>query len=87
MANLHGAEHEKKRMKERELERQVLLHLRHLNAPVNWQMLSAQFDLDRTGSIGPVLHALKDGRYIAADEKNNITITKLGLKRLEAAMF
>jgi hypothetical protein len=83
MATPYGPEHEKKRKKERE----VLLYLRSLNAAVNWEKLYAQFDLDRTGSIGPVLHALKDGRYIATDDKNNVTITQLGLKRLEAAMF
>jgi hypothetical protein len=44
MATQYGPEHEKKRKKEREL----------VNAPVNWQTLSAQFDLDRTGSIDPV---------------------------------
>jgi hypothetical protein len=87
MANLHKPEHEKKRKKERELEREVLLHLRSLNASVNWETLYVHFDRDRTGSIGPVLQVLKDGRYIAADEKNNVAITKLGLKRLEAAMF
>jgi hypothetical protein len=87
MANPYGPEYEKKRKKERELERQVLLHLRSLNEPVKWETLYVHFDPDRTGSIGPVLHKLKDGRYIAADEKNNVTITKLGLQRLEAGMF
>jgi hypothetical protein len=87
MANLYGPEHEKKRRKERDLEREVLLHLRSLNASVNWETLYVHFHRDRTGSIGAVLQALKNGRYIAADEKNNVTITKLGLKRLEAAMF
>jgi hypothetical protein len=49
-------------------------------------MLYVHFYIDRTGSLGPVLQVLKDGRYIAADEKNNVA-TKLGLKRLEGAMF
>ena len=87
MANLYGPEHEKKRRQARELEREVLFHLRSLKAPVNWETLYIHYDLDRTGSIGPVLRALKDGRYVAVDEENNVTITKLGLKRLEAAMF
>jgi hypothetical protein len=78
MANLYGPEHEKKRRKALELEREVLLHLRSLKAPVNWQTLHIHFDLDRTGSIGPVLQALKDGRYVAVDEENNVTITELG---------
>jgi hypothetical protein len=51
------------------------------------ETLYVHFDRDRTGSIGPVLQVLKDGRYIATGEKNNLAITKLGLKRLEAAMF
>jgi hypothetical protein len=87
MANPYGPEPEKKRRKARELEREVLLHLRTLKAPINWQTLYIRFDLDRTGSIDAVLQALKDGRYVAVDEENNVTITKLGLKRLEAAMF
>jgi len=87
MATPYEPEYEKKRKKERKLEREVLLYLRSLNAPVKWETLCAHFDVDRTGIIGPVLHTLKDGRYIAADEKNDVTITKLGLKRLEAAMF
>jgi hypothetical protein len=87
MAKPYGPEYEKQRKKERELEREVLLHLRAVNKPVNWETLYGEFDLHRTGNVGPVLHALKDGRYIAVDEKNNVTITKLGLKRLEAGMF
>ena len=77
----------KRREGRSELEREVLLHLRNLNASVNWETLYVHFDRDRTGSIGPVLQVLKDGRYIATDVKNNVMITKLGLKRLEAAMF
>ena len=87
MPSYYGPVYEKKRQKERELERELLLHLRAVNGPVNWKALCVQFDLHRTGDIAPLLHALKEGRYIAVDEKNNITITKLGLKRLEAGMF
>jgi hypothetical protein len=78
MATPYGPQHERKRKKERELEREVLLYLRGLNAAVNWEKLYAQFDLDRTGSIGPVLHALKDGRYIATDDKNKLRSASWG---------
>ena len=37
--------------------------------------------------IGPVLHDLKAGHYIALDVANNVTITEIGLSRLRAAMF
>lgn len=87
MPSYYGPVHEKKRKMLRELERELLLHLRLVNRPVNWEALCIQFDLHRTGDIGPLLQALKEGRYIAVDEKNKITITKLGLKRLEAGMF
>ena len=54
MAVQYGPEHEKKWKKERQLEREVLLRLRSLKAPVNWETLYVHFDLDRSGSIGAV---------------------------------
>jgi hypothetical protein len=78
---------ERKRKKQRELEREVLLYVRDRNAAVKWDRLYVHFDPNRSGDIGPVLQVLKEGRYISVDEKQNVTITDLGLKRLEAAMF
>ena len=87
MAKPYGPEYEKQRKEERRLEREVLLLLRAINKPVGSKTLHLQFDPHQPVDIGHVLNTLKEGRYIAVDEKNNITITKLGLKRLEAGMF
>jgi hypothetical protein len=87
MAKPYGPAYEKKRKKQRGLERDVLLYLRSHREAVNWDVVYAHFDPSRTGDIGPVLHLLKEGHYVAVDVKNCVTITKLGLKRLESAMF
>jgi len=34
-----------------------------------------------TGDIESALHDLKDGHYIAVDQKQNVTITEIGLMR------
>jgi hypothetical protein len=86
MAKPYGPEYEN-RKEERKLEREVLLLLRAMNKPVQSKTLHLQFDSHQPADIGHVLNTLKEGRYIAVDEKNNVTITKLGLKRLEAGMF
>lgn len=86
MAKPYGPD-EKQRKEERKLEREVLLLLRALNRPVKSNTLYLQFDSHLPVNIGDVLNTLKEGHYIAVDKKNNITITKLGLKRLEAGMF
>ena len=87
MSKPNSPEHEKQRKEERKLEREVLLLLRALNKPVESKTLHLQFESHQPADIGHVLNTLKEGRYIAVDEKNNVTITKLGLKRLEAGMF
>jgi hypothetical protein len=87
MTNSYGPEYEKQRKEERKLERELLLLLRAINKPVESKTLHLQFDSHELADIGHVLNTLKEGRYIAVDEKNNVTITKLGLKRLEAGMF
>jgi hypothetical protein len=87
MTKHYGPEFEKKISRQRELERQVLLYLRSQDGPVNWEPLSVHFDPHKTGDIGPVFHLLKEGQYITVDEQNFVAITKLGLKRLESAMF
>ena len=87
MTKPYDAASEKKRKKQRELEREVLLYLRDRNKAVKWDMLYVHFDPNRSEDIGPVLQELKEGRYISVDQKKNVTITDLGLKRLEAAMF
>ena len=87
MTKPYDAASERKRKKHRELEREVLLYLRDRNEAVKWDMLYVHFDPNRSEDIGPVLQELREGRYISVDQKKNVTITDLGLKRLEAAMF
>jgi hypothetical protein len=87
MAKPYDPEYEKQRKDERKLEREVLLLLRAMNKPVESKMLHLQFDSHQLADLSHVLNTLREGRYIAVDEQNNVTITKLGLKRLEAGMF
>ena len=87
MPKLNDPQPEKKTARQRELEREVLLFLRRQDGPVNLEGLSIHFDPHQTDDLGQVLHFLKDGQYITIDAKNFVAITKLGLKRLESAMF
>jgi len=87
MPEPYGPADEKKRRKQRELAREVLQYLKGRNEPVNWDMMYALFDPHRTGDIGPVLRELLEGRYIAVDQQKKVSLTNLGVKRLEAAMF
>jgi hypothetical protein len=89
MAKHYGPDYEKKRkkQKQRELEREVLYYVKGLNESINWDVLYVHFDQNRTGDIGPVLHDLKEGYYIVVDPQKNVTITDIGLMRLEAGMF
>ena len=87
MPEPHAPADEKKRKQQRELAREVLQYLKVRNEPVTWDMMHALFDPHRTGGIGPVLHELMEGHYIAVDQQKKVTITNLGLKRLEAAMY
>lgn len=87
MATPSGLKYEKKRNLQRKLEREVLSYLRNLDVPVQSETLQAHFNSHRSEDMGPVLHALKAGYYIALDVTNNVTITEIGLRRLRAAMF
>jgi hypothetical protein len=82
-----GPAYEKKRKEERELAREILQYLRSRNEPISWDVMYAYFNLHGTGIIGPILHELLEGRYIAVDKQKKVSLTNLGLKRLEAAMF
>jgi hypothetical protein len=82
-----GTEFQKKMKQQRELERQVLLYVRSRGQSVHWDALYAKLDPQRTGDLGSILHLLKAGHYITIDGMNQVAITKLGLKRLESAMF
>lgn len=87
MPKLSGTEFQKKMKRQRELEREILLYIRSRGQAVHWEALYALFDPQRTGVLGSVLHLLKAGHYITIDGMNQVAITKLGLKRLESAMF
>ena len=87
MPTSDGPAYEKKRREAQKLAREVLQYLRGRNESVNWDVMYAHFNLHGTGTIGPILHELLEGRYIAVDKQKQVSITNLGLKRLEAAMF
>ena len=54
-----GPAYEKKKAKQRDLERQVLQHLKKYPRPHNWDSLFVLFDVRRTAAIEPVLQDLK----------------------------
>lgn len=87
MPKLNCFEFEKKMRRQRQLEREVLLYLRSRGESIYWEALYVQLDPQRTGGLGAVLHLLKAGHYITVDGRNQVAITKLGLKRLESARF
>jgi hypothetical protein len=78
----------KRREQQRTLEREILRYLRTRKQSVNWIVLtSAHCNPNQPDLIGLVLGELRDGRYISVDEKRNVSITDVGLKRLESGMF
>jgi hypothetical protein len=83
--DLNPYEGNKKREKQRCLEREVLHALRAQKQGLSWDILYAAFET--TGDIATVLKELKDGYQIAVDSKQNVTITTIGQKRLAAGMF
>jgi hypothetical protein len=84
MTKHYGPAYEKKIRKQRDFERQVLQHLKdHRDKPHHFDGLYVLFDLHRTGEIGPVLHELRESKYIDVDKGQNVTLTELGLRRLE----
>jgi DNA-binding PadR family transcriptional regulator len=70
------------------LERKVLEYLA-LYSPKKWDTLYIHFAIDRQTTIQPVLHALKDARYVEVSEDADqlVGITASGLKRLEKQDF
>lgn len=83
MAKPYGPAYEKRKTKQRPLERRVLEHLKQ-HGPADWNMLFAFFDVSRSAAIAPVLRDLKDGGYIAIDSHSQTSITELGLMKLKA---
>jgi hypothetical protein len=78
----------RKKEAQRSLEREVLFALRARKQPIKWEVLCAHFDRQPTAySLASVLNELKAGYFIAVDGEQNVNITAIGLKRLEAGMF
>lgn len=78
-----GPKHEKEFQRKFGLQREVLEHLK-LYSPKKWDTLYVHFAIDRYFDIQPVLHALKDARYIEVgnNKVQIVRITVSGLKRL-----
>jgi DNA-binding PadR family transcriptional regulator len=56
-----------------------------LFSPEKWDTLYTHFAIDRKTNIQPVLHALKNSRYVEVSEDKDqmVRITASGLKRLD----
>jgi hypothetical protein len=80
----HSHKYEREYQRKRGLQREVLEHLKRYS-PKKWDTLYSYFAKERGANIQPVLHALKDARYIkvSEDEDQIVRITASGLKRLE----
>ena len=82
-----GRKQEKEYRRKAALQREILEHLM-LYSP-KWDTLYTQFAIDRQTNIQPVLHALKDARYVEVSEDKDqiVRITASGRKRLEKHDF
>jgi hypothetical protein len=80
----HGPKSERDYQWKRGLEREVLEHLRW-HSPKKWDALHIHFAIYREANVQPVLHALKEAKYIevSKDKDQIVRITASGLKRLE----
>jgi len=83
-----GSKQEKEYQRKTDLQREVLEHLK-LYSPKKWDILYTHFAIDRQTNIHPVLHALKDARYVDVSEDTDqiVRITASGLNRLETHDF
>ena len=82
-----GRKQENKYRRKVALEREILEYLTLYTA--KWDTLYTHFAIDRRTDIQPVLHALKDARYVevSKDTDQIVRITASGLKRLEKQDF
>jgi len=83
-----GPKQEKEYQRKADLQREVLEHLK-LYSPKKWDTLYIHFAIDRQTNIQPVLHALKDARYVEVSEDTDqiVRINASGLRRLETHDF
>jgi hypothetical protein len=78
----NGSNHAKSQKKKRDLERDVLTHLKEYGASL-YDTLFVRFDLAHTGEIQPVLHALNEYGYIEVNNDKMVRITTFGLEDLK----
>jgi hypothetical protein len=78
----YGSKHEQEYQRKRGFQREVLEHLKW-HSPKKWDTLHIHFAISLAANIQPVLHALKDARYIEVSKDKIVRITASGLKRLD----
>lgn len=77
-----GAKYEKELKQQRDLQRQVLEHLKE-SGSMNYDALDVHVDLHRTARIGPALVDLLQWEHIELDKDNEVNITATVLRWLE----
>ena len=87
MRKPHPSLHATKLKKRRHLELGVLRYLKRTMQPVIWDELYVHYEKLRPCDVGPVLKKLKEGQYISVDKEKKVTITQMGLKRLQGNQF
>jgi Mn-dependent DtxR family transcriptional regulator len=72
--------HAKAQKKKRDLERDVLTHLKKCG-PVSYDALAIRFDL--AGDSQPILRGLREYGYIDVNKNKIVTLTTFGLQDLQ----
>ena len=83
MIRLKTAEYEKEVNQKRDLQRQVLEHLKK-HGPCHYGGLCVLFNVQSSVEIGPALINLLQWKHIERDKDNMVTMTAAGLQWLEA---
>lgn len=78
----YGQEYEQEVKRKRELQRQVLIHLKEYG-PCHYGGLCVLFDPHKTTEIGPALVNLLQWKHMERDGNNMVSITTAGLQWLE----
>jgi hypothetical protein len=78
----YGPNHDRAQKKKRDLESEVLTHLKKYGPSV-YNTLYLRFDFAHTGEIQPVLHGLNEYGYIEVNNDKIVTITTFGLQHLD----
>ena len=83
MIRLKTAEYEKEVNQKRDLQRQVLEHLKK-HGPCHYGGLCVLFDVQSSAEIGPALVNLLQWKHIDRDKNNMVMMTAAGRQWLEA---